>query len=145
MAGPAIIDDLLERGLIQDHTDLGALRERLERGPMSLYVGFDPTAESLHVGNLMPLLLLRRFQLAGHLPIALAGGATGMIGDPGGRSEERNLLDGETLDRNTRAIKTQLSAFLDFEPGPYRPAWSTTATGPRRWACSTSCATSAST
>ena len=61
---------------------------------MTLYVGFDPTADSLHVGNLVPLLLLRRFQLAGHLPIALAGGATGMIGDPGGRSEERNLLDG---------------------------------------------------
>ena len=69
---------------------------------MALYVGFDPTADSLHVGNLVPLLLLRRFQLAGHLPIALAGGATGMVGDPGGRSEERNLLDGETLGRNTR-------------------------------------------
>ena len=85
---------------------------------MTLYVGFDPSADSLHVGNLVPLLLLRRFQLAGHLPIALAGGATGMVGDPGGRSEERNLLDAETLDRNTRAIKAQLSAFLDFEPGP---------------------------
>jgi tyrosyl-tRNA synthetase len=118
VSGAAIIDDLLARGLIQDHTDLDVLRERLERGPLTLYVGFDPSAESLHVGNLVPLLLLRRFQLAGHLPIALAGGATGMIGDPGGRSEERNLLDGETLDRNTRAIKAQLSAFLDFEPGP---------------------------
>ena len=118
MSGSAIVDDLLARRLIQDHTDLDALRERLERGPMTLYVGFDPTAESLHIGNLVPLLLLRRFQLAGHLPIALAGGATGMIGDPGGRSEERNLLDTETLDRNTRAIKAQLSAFLDFEPGP---------------------------
>jgi tyrosyl-tRNA synthetase len=118
VSASAIIDDLLARRLIQDHTDLDALRERLERGPMTLYVGFDPTAESLHIGNLVPLLLLRRFQLAGHLPIALAGGATGMIGDPGGRSEERNLLDGETLDRNTRAIKAQLSAFLDFEPGP---------------------------
>ena len=118
MSASAIIDDLLARRLIQDHTDLDALRERLERGPMTLYVGFDPTAESLHIGNLVPLLLLRRFQLAGHLPIALAGGATGMIGDPGGRSEERNLLDTETLDRNTRAIKAQLSAFLDFEPGP---------------------------
>ncbi|MDX6540519.1 MAG: tyrosyl-tRNA synthetase [Gaiellales bacterium] len=118
MRGAAIIDDLLARGLVQDHTDLEALRARLDEGPLVLYVGFDPTAESLHVGNLVPLLLLRRFQLAGHLPIALAGGATGMIGDPGGRSEERNLLDGETLDRNTRAIKAQLSAFLDFEPGP---------------------------
>ncbi|MDX6599826.1 MAG: tyrosyl-tRNA synthetase [Gaiellales bacterium] len=118
--GAEIIDDLLARGLIQDHTDLGVLRERLDQGPMALYVGFDPTADSLHVGSLVPLLLLRRFQLAGHLPIALAGGATGMIGDPGGRSEERNLLDGETLDRNTKAIKAQLSAFLDFEPGPYQ-------------------------
>jgi tyrosyl-tRNA synthetase len=118
VSGAAIIDDLLARGLVQDHTDLDALRERLARGPMALYVGFDPTADSLHVGNLVPLLLLRRFQDAGHLPIALAGGATGMIGDPGGRSEERSLLDGETLDRNTRAIKAQLSAFLDFEPGP---------------------------
>jgi tyrosyl-tRNA synthetase len=118
VSGAAIIDDLLARGLIQDHTDLDALRERLERGPMTLYVGFDPSADSLHVGSLVPLLLLRRFQLAGHLPIVLAGGATGMVGDPGGRSEERNLLDSETLDRNTRAIKAQLSAFLDFEPGP---------------------------
>jgi tyrosyl-tRNA synthetase len=120
VSGAAIIDDLLARGLVQDHTDLGALRERLERGPMSLYIGFDPSADSLHVGSLVPLLLLRRFQLAGHLPIALAGGATGMIGDPGGRSEERNLLDGEALDRNTAAIKAQLSAFLDFEPGPFQ-------------------------
>jgi tyrosyl-tRNA synthetase len=120
VSSPDIIDDLLARELIQDHTDLDALRERLERGPMTLYVGFDPSAESLHVGSLVPLLLLRRFQLAGHLPIALAGGATGMVGDPGGRSEERNLLDSETLDRNTRAIKAQLSAFLDFEPGPYQ-------------------------
>ena len=120
MSGGAIIDDLLARGLVQDHTDLDALRERLERGPMALYVGFDPTADSLHIGHLVPLLLLRRFQLAGHLPIALAGGATGMIGDPGGRSEERNLLDGETLGRNAAAIKGQLSAFLDFEPGPFQ-------------------------
>ncbi len=120
MSGAAIIDDLLARGLVQDHTDLDALRERLERGPMALYVGFDPTADSLHIGHLVPLLLLRRFQLAGHLPIALAGGATGMIGDPGGRSEERNLLDGETLGRNAAAIKGQLSAFLDFEPGPFQ-------------------------
>ena len=118
MSGATIIDDLLARGLVQDHTDLDALRARLDAGPMTLYVGFDPSAESLHVGNLVPLLLLRRFQLAGHVPIALAGGATGMVGDPGGRSEERNLLDGETLGRNTRAIKAQLSAFLDFEPGP---------------------------
>ena len=120
MSGAELIDDLLARGLIQDHTDLDALRARLDEGPLVLYVGFDPTADSLHIGHLVPLLLLRRFQDAGHLPIALAGGATGMIGDPGGRSEERKLLDGATLSRNTAAIKQQLSAFLDFEPGPFQ-------------------------
>jgi tyrosyl-tRNA synthetase len=120
MNGTALIDDLLARRLVQDHTDLDALRTRLDERPLVLYVGFDPTADSLHIGHLVPLLLLRRFQDAGHLPIALAGGATGMIGDPGGRSEERNLLDGETLSRNTAAIKAQLAAFLDFEPGPFQ-------------------------
>ena len=133
MSGAAIIDDLLARGLIQDHTDLDALRERLERGPMTLYVGFDPTADSLHIGNLVPLLLLRRFQLAGHLPIALAGGATGMIGDPGGRSEERNLLDGETLDRNTRRHQGSSSRPSSTSSrARARRASSTTATGPSR-------------
>lgn len=116
-SGDEIIDDLLARGLVHDHTDLDALRARLRDGPITVYSGFDPTAPSLHVGNLVPLLLLRRFQLFGHVPIALAGGATGMIGDPGGRSEERNLLDQATLSSNVGAIKTQLEAFLDFTPG----------------------------
>jgi tyrosyl-tRNA synthetase len=116
--GPEILDDLAERGLVQDHTDLAALRDRLTEAPITVYAGFDPTADSLHLGNLMPLLLLRRFQDAGHRPIVLAGGATGMIGDPGGRSEERNLLDAETLDRNVAAVKDQLVRFVDFEPGP---------------------------
>ena len=102
--GAAILDDLSARGLIQDTTDVAALRARLEAGPITLYCGFDPTADSLHVGNLVPLLLLRRFQDFGHRPIALAGGATGMVGDPSGRSDERNLLDGETLDHNLAAI-----------------------------------------
>lgn len=115
MTGPDIIDDLEARGLIHDSTDRAELRARLEQGPITLYSGFDPTAESLHIGNLVPLLLLRRFQLFGHRPIALAGGATGMIGDPGGRSEERNLLDEDTLTRNVTAIKAQLRQFLDFE------------------------------
>src|SRR5436309_11301519 len=110
-----ILEELEGRGLIADCTDRNELNKRAGSSRITLYVGFDPSAESLHVGNLVPLLLLRRFQLAGHRPIALAGGATGMIGDPGGRSEERNLLDGEALDRNTRAIKTQLAALLDFE------------------------------
>jgi tyrosyl-tRNA synthetase len=119
-SGAEILDDLEARGMVQDHTDLDLLRARLADGPVTLYAGFDPSAVSLHVGNLVPLLLLRRFQLFGHRPIALAGGATGMIGDPGGRSTERNLLDSDTLDRNVAAIKAQLERFLDFSPGPGR-------------------------
>jgi tyrosyl-tRNA synthetase len=118
VTGSEILDDLQARGLVQDHTGLAVLRARLDEGPVTLYCGFDPTADSLHIGNLVPLLLLRRFQDAGHRPVALAGGATGMIGDPGGRSEERNLLDRATLDRNVAAIKPQLEMLLDFEPGP---------------------------
>src|SRR5690606_31560039 len=87
-SGAEILDDLAARALIHDHTDLDLLRARLAESPITVYAGFDPSASSLHVGNLVPLLLLRRFQLFGHRPIALAGGATGMIGDPGGRSEE---------------------------------------------------------
>lgn len=113
-----ILDDLQARGLLHDSTDADALRERLGEGPVTVYAGFDPTADSLHVGNLVPLLLLRRFQVVGHRPVALAGGATGMIGDPGGRSSERNLLDRETLDRNLAAIKGQLERLLDFTDGP---------------------------
>jgi tyrosyl-tRNA synthetase len=118
LAGAGIIDDLQARGLVHDSTDLDALRARLAAGPVTLYSGFDPTADSLHIGNLVPLLLLRRFQLAGHRPIALAGGATGMIGDPGGRSSERNLQDDATLDRHLAGIVPQLERFLDFSPGP---------------------------
>jgi tyrosyl-tRNA synthetase len=116
--GSAIIDDLQARGLLHDSTDLDALRARLDAGPITLYAGFDPTADSLHIGNLVPLLLLRRFQDAGHRPIALAGGATGMIGDPGGRSDERTLQDQATLDRHLAGIVPQLHRFLDFDEGP---------------------------
>jgi tyrosyl-tRNA synthetase len=111
---PAVLDDLSSRGLVHDSTDLDHLRARLEEGPLGVYAGFDPTGDSLHVGHLVPLLLLRRFQEFGHHPVALAGGATGMIGDPGGRSTERSLLDAATLDANTAAISAQLSRFLDF-------------------------------
>ena len=90
----------------------------LAEGPTTLYCGFDPTADSLHVGNLIGLLTLRRFQLAGHRPISLAGGATGMVGDPSGRSEERNLLDDATLAANLAGIVPQLEKFLDFDAGP---------------------------
>ena len=117
MSTADILDDLAARGLIHDTTDIDALRDRLGQGPVSVYAGFDPTADSLHVGNLVPLMLLRRFQLFGHRPVALAGGATGMIGDPGGRSSERSLLDAATLDSNLAAIKPQLEMLLDFAPG----------------------------
>src|SRR5262245_47527069 len=103
-----IIEELQWRGLIADCTDLEALPKRLASGPITLYCGFDPTADSLHVGNLVPLLALRRFQLAGHLPIPLAGGATGLIGDPSGKSAERQLLTRELLNRNISAVKEQL-------------------------------------
>ena len=117
MSTDDILDDLAARGLIHDTTDRDELRARLGQGPISVYAGFDPTADSLHVGNLVPLLLLRRFQQFGHRPVALAGGATGMIGDPGGRSTERNLLDAVTLDANLAAITPQLELLLDFTPG----------------------------
>ncbi|MFZ9017793.1 MAG: tyrosine--tRNA ligase [Ilumatobacteraceae bacterium] len=113
-----LIDDLAERGLIHDSTDRRALKARLAAGPLGVYVGFDPTADSLHVGHLLGQLGLRRFQLAGHRPFPLAGGATGMIGDPSGKSEERNLLGRDELRHNVESIKRQLERILDFEPGP---------------------------
>ena len=115
-----LLADLEARGLVHDTTDLDALRARLADRSIGLYIGFDPTADSLHAGHLVGQLFMRRFQLAGHRPFPLAGGATGMIGDPGGRSEERNLLDDDTLRHNVERIKAQLSRLLDFEPGPYQ-------------------------
>ena len=113
-----LLADLDARGLIHDSTDRSALGARLAEGPISVYVGFDPTADSLHAGNLLGQVMLRRFQLAGHNPVVLAGGATGMVGDPGGRSEERNLLDRDTLAHNVRCVKSQLERILDFD-GPH--------------------------
>jgi tyrosyl-tRNA synthetase len=110
-----LLDDLDQRGLIHDSTDRAALTARLAEGPITVYYGCDPTAPSLHHGNLIGLVMLRRFQEAGHRPIALAGGATGMVGDPGGRSEERNLLDVETLAANVAAIKEQIARILGPE------------------------------
>jgi tyrosyl-tRNA synthetase len=103
-----LLADLEARGLIQDSTDREALRARLTAGPVGVYYGCDPSADSLHIGNLIGLIVLRRFADAGHNAVALAGGATGMIGDPGGRSKERNLLDAETLAHNTKRIAEQL-------------------------------------
>jgi len=103
-----LLADLEARGLVQDSTDLDALRTRINAGPVGIYYGCDPSADSLQVGNLIGLLVLRRFADAGHHAVALAGGATGMIGDPGGRSKERNLLDAQTLAGNTSRIADQL-------------------------------------
>src|SRR3954452_5647263 len=110
-----LLADLDARGLIHDSTDRAALTEALSRGPLTLYHGMDPSADSLHTGNLIGLLMLRRFQQAGHHPIALAGGATGMIGDPSGRSSERNLLDEDSLRANVASIKEQISRVLGDE------------------------------
>jgi tyrosyl-tRNA synthetase len=111
----ALLEDLEARGLVHDTTDRDALAKRLSSGPISLYYGCDPTADSLHVGNLIGLLVLRRFQDAGHRPVALAGGATGMVGDPSGRSDERNLLDEATLTANVAAIKEQMRRVVDLD------------------------------
>ena len=111
----SLLTDLEARGLVHDSTDRDALSARLDDGPIGVYVGFDPTADSLHAGNLLGQVMLRRFQLAGHRPVVLAGGATGMVGDPGGRSEERNLLDRETLQHNVACVKKQLERILDFD------------------------------
>lgn len=107
------IDELRWRGMI--HDIMPGTEELLNREKISGYIGFDPTADSLHIGHMVQVMLLVHFQRAGHTPVALIGGATGMIGDPSGKSEERNLLDEESLRKNQEAIKMQLSKFLDFQ------------------------------
>ena len=113
-----IIDELSWRGLVAISTDLDELRSALASGPVTLYGGFDPTAPGLHIGNLVLLLTLRRFQLAGHRPIGLVGGATGLIGDPSGKSAERVLNTRETVAGWTERIRAEVERFLDFGPGP---------------------------
>ncbi|GAA2343557.1 tyrosine--tRNA ligase [Saccharopolyspora halophila] len=112
-----ILDELTWRGLIAQSTDLDALRRDLDNGPLTLYAGFDPTAPSLHAGHLVPMLMLQRFQRAGHRPVVLAGGATGLIGDPRDVGE-RNLHDAETVEQWTEKIREQLSTFVDFDDSP---------------------------
>ena len=112
-----IITELKARGLVYQATGEDQLASWLAEKPRSLYIGFDPSADSMHVGHMMALMNLRRFQQAGHRPIALVGGATGMIGDPSGKSEERNLLDEAQLQVNSEAMKQQMSRFLDFDGG----------------------------
>ena len=109
------VEEIRWRGLINQVTDEDGVRSLLQSGIQTVYVGFDPTAPSLHVGSMMQLMLLRRFQRSGHRPIALIGGATGMIGDPSGKSEERNLLSKDQLRENVSNIERQMRRFLDFE------------------------------
>jgi tyrosyl-tRNA synthetase len=107
--------DLEWRGLVAQTTDREALTKELSSAPVKFYIGFDPTAPSLHVGNLVVILVMRRFQLAGHLPIALVGGATGLVGDPSGRNEERTLNDESVVEEWVENIRKQLGRFLDFD------------------------------
>lgn len=109
-----LIEELRWRGMLQDI--MPGTEELLNKEMTTAYIGFDPTADSLHIGSLVPILLLVHLQRSGHKPIALIGGATGMVGDPSGKSEERNLLDEDTLNRNVAGVKAQLEKFLDFNP-----------------------------
>ncbi|MEY3059426.1 MAG: hypothetical protein RL000_778 [Bacteroidota bacterium] len=110
----SLIADLKWRGMLQDI--MPGTEEQLNKESTTVYIGFDPTADSLHIGSLVPILLLYHLQQAGHKPLALVGGATGMVGDPSGKSEERNLLDEETLQKNINGVRNQLEKYLDFNP-----------------------------
>jgi tyrosyl-tRNA synthetase len=117
---PPLFADLTWRGLVHQVTDPG-LAPRLDQGGLTVYGGFDPSADSLHVGNLLLILVLRRLQQAGHRPVAVAGGGTGLVGDPGGKAEERSLPGEEQVAANVAAIRAQLGRLLDFDGGPDRP------------------------
>ena len=114
------VEELEWRGML--HDIMPNTENHLNQGPTSAYIGFDPTADSLHIGSLVQILILMHFQRAGHQPIALVGGATGMIGDPSGKSDERNLLDSAALEKNVAGIKAQLERFLDFSSSNQNPA-----------------------
>ena len=116
----AFIEEMKWRGMLQDI--MPGTEEQLNKEITSAYIGFDPTSDSLHIGSLVPILLLVHLQKAGHKPVALVGGATGMVGDPSGKSEERNMLSKEVLDKNVDGIKKQLQQFLNFEPNIPNPA-----------------------
>ena len=111
-----LLAELTWRGLIADSSQ--GLEDRLKRGPISAYIGFDASARSLHVGHLLQVFMLTHLQRAGGTPYAVVGGGTGMIGDPSGKSSERQLLDDEQIRANSAAIRSQLERFVDFSPGP---------------------------
>ena len=111
----SFIDELSWRGMV--HNVMPGVEEELRKGVATAYIGFDPTADSLHIGSLVQIMTLVHFQKSGHKPLALIGGATGLVGDPSGKSKERNLLSKETLDANIKGITKQLEQFLDFDCG----------------------------
>src|ERR1700712_1751910 len=110
----SLIAELRWRGMVQDI--MPGTEDQLQKEMTSAYIGFDPTADSLHIGSLVPILLLVHLQKTGHKPIALVGGATGMVGDPSGKSEERNLLSEDILRHNQEGVRKQLMQYLDFDP-----------------------------
>ncbi len=118
MNEPSLLQELRERELLAQVSDEAGLEQHLETGSRTVYCGFDPTADSLHIGNLVPLLTLRRFQRRGHRPVLLIGGATGMIGDPSGRSDERNLNSAEVVSGWVERIRRQVEGFVEFDDGP---------------------------
>ena len=112
-----LLDELKERGILAQVTFEEDLYKAMEEGPMTFYVGIDPTADSLHVGHIVPVIFARRLQQAGHRPIILCGGGTAMVGDPSGKSELRQMLTKETIDKNIETIKKQISPLLGFQRG----------------------------
>ncbi|MBQ0756410.1 MAG: tyrosine--tRNA ligase, partial [Amphritea sp.] len=117
MTDKTLLQDLNARGLIAQMTSEEELEQHLAEGSVTLYCGFDPTADSLHIGSLVPLLALKRFQQAGHKPLALVGGATGLIGDPSFKAQERKLNDDSTVANWVEKLKGQVSQFIDFDSG----------------------------
>src|SRR5689334_1414359 len=111
---PTVFDEFTWRGIVYDATE--GFADLVAKERITAYIGFDPTASSLHVGSLLPVMALARLQRFGHAPIAIVGGGTGMIGDPSGKSQERALLSAEQIDENLRGIRRQLERFLEFEP-----------------------------
>ena len=112
-----VYEELVKRGLIAQVTDEEEIKELINNGKATFYIGFDPTADSLHVGHFMALCLMKRLQMAGNKPIALVGGGTGMIGDPSGRTDLRQMMTVETINENCERFKEQMSRFIDFSEG----------------------------